>query len=81
MTGSDQVGTSKIEGILLFTGPGMGFKLSKVYDNRSAAEQTGRFSELFYEGGGNPDGFNGTWAFNGFENSMEYSGQWVMNTF
>ena len=67
MNGSDQVGTSKIEGLLMFTGPGMSFKLSKVYDDRYKAEQTGDFYNLFFEGGGNPDDLCGTWAFHKYE--------------
>ena len=78
MTGSDEVGTSKIEGLLIFRGDGFGFKLSKVYDDRIKAEQTGKFDILLYEGGGNPDHVDGQWAFHGFETSTEYSGFWFM---
>lgn len=78
MSGSDEVGTSKINGLLVFSGNGMGFKLSKVYDDRSKAEQTGKFDILLYEGGGNPDRMDGQWAFHGYETSTEYAGNWVM---
>lgn len=76
--GSDEVGESTLEGLLVFKDIGMGIKLSKVYDNRSNAEQTGLFETLLYEGGGNPDQLNGCWAFHGFEDSAEYSGVWYM---
>ena len=48
---------------------GFALKLSKVYDNREAADQVGEFEILLYEGRGNPDGMNGIWAFKGFEDS------------
>ena len=81
MNGTDEVGTSKLEGLMLFRGNGMGFKLSKVYDNRQKAEQTGNFDILLYEGGGNPDRIEGQWAFYGHENSLQYSGFWFMAVF
>lgn len=37
MTGSDEVGKSKLEGLLLFKNEGFGIKLSKVYNNRKEA--------------------------------------------
>jgi len=67
-----------LEGLLVFRGNGLGLKLSKVYDNRSAAEQTGKFDILLYEGYGSSDKMEGEWAFNGYESSTEYSGTWNM---
>lgn len=78
MSGSDEVGKSKIDGLLIFKADGMGFRLSKVYDDRSKAEQTGKFDILLYEGAGNPDKFAGEWAFYGYESSTEYAGTWTM---
>ena len=78
MTGSDEVGTSKLEGLLVYRADGMGIKLSKVYDNRQKAEQTGKYDVLLYEGMGDPNRLSGEWAFHGFESSMEYSGYWFM---
>ena len=69
MNGSDAVGSSKLEGIILFIKNGLGLKLSKVYDDRTRAEQTGSFDILLYEGKGSPDRIDGTWAFFGHENS------------
>ena len=66
MNGSDEVGTSKLEGLMIFKSDGLGIKLSKVYDDRLKAEQTGKYDILFYEGAGNPDRFSGEWAFHGF---------------
>ena len=34
-------------------------KLSKVYDDRSKAQQTGKFDILLYEGAGNADKVDG----------------------
>jgi hypothetical protein len=66
LSGKDEVGTSKLEGLLVFKGSGMGLKLSKVYDDRTKAEQTGKFDILFYEGAGDPNKIDGEWAFYGF---------------
>lgn len=44
----------------------MGLKLSKVYDDRTKAEQTGKFDILLYEGAGDPNKIDGEWAFYGF---------------
>jgi hypothetical protein len=55
LTGSDEVGTSKLEGLLMYKADGFGIRLSKVYDDRQKAEQTGSFDVLLYEGAGNPD--------------------------
>ena len=43
LNGKDEVGTSKLEGLLLFRADGLAWKLSKVYDDRTKAEQTGKF--------------------------------------
>ncbi len=59
MTGSDEVGKSKFEGLLMFKNEGFGLKLSKVYDDRKKAEQTGSFDVLLYEGGGSADKLEG----------------------
>jgi len=59
MTGSDEVGKSKFEGLLLFKNSGLGIKLSKVYDDRKKAEQTGSFDVLLYEGEGMPEKMTG----------------------
>lgn len=48
LTGKDEVGTSKLEGLLVFRADGIGMKLSKVYDDRSKAQQTGKFDILMY---------------------------------
>jgi hypothetical protein len=69
MSGTDEVGTSKLNGLLIFKADGMGFRLSKVYDDRSKAQQTGSFDILLYEGSGNPDRIDGEWAFKGYESS------------
>ena len=66
MNGTDEVGTSKLEGLIVFKADGFGIKLSKVYDNRQKAEQTGKYDILFYEGAGNPERMDGEWAFYGF---------------
>lgn len=50
MTGDDEVGRSKLSGLLLFKGDQIAIKLSKVYNNRKKAGQTGSFQNLFYEG-------------------------------
>lgn len=55
LSGSDEVGKSQLDGILIFRADGIGLKLSKVYDDRQKAEQTGSFDLLFYEGAGNAD--------------------------
>jgi hypothetical protein len=55
MSGIDEIGTSKLEGLLIFRADGLGMKLSKVYDDRRKAEQTGTFETLLYEGCGTPD--------------------------
>lgn len=55
---------------MLFKGNGLGLKLSKVYDDRTKAEQQGSFDILLYEGGGLPDKIDGTWAFFGHETSL-----------
>lgn len=78
MSGSDEVGKSKLDGYLIFRADGFGFKLSKVYDDRSKAQQTGKYDILLYEGAGNPDKVVGEWAFHGFETSTEYAGTWTM---
>jgi len=65
MNGKDQVGPSKFEGLLMFTADGLGLKLSKVYDDRTKAEQTGSFDILLYEGAGSPEKIAGEWAFHG----------------
>ena len=78
MTGSDEVGTSKLEGLLIYRADGLGIKLSKVYDDRQKAEQTGSFDVLLYEGVGDPNRFGGEWAFHGHESSLQYSGYWFM---
>jgi hypothetical protein len=80
MSGSDEVGTSKLNGLLMFRADGMGLKLSKVYDDRSKAGQTGSFSILLYEGSGIPDKIEGEWAYKGYETSMQYSGTWTCKT-
>lgn len=54
-SGSDTVGTSKMEGLLVFKGIGIGLKLSKVYDDRTKAQQTGKYDILLYEGEGDVD--------------------------
>lgn len=77
-SGSDTVGTSKMEGVLVFKGTGIGLKLSKVYDDRTKAEQTGKYDILLYEGEGDVEKVEGTWAFYGFETSTEYAGKWKM---
>lgn len=59
LTGKDEVGTSKLEGVLVFRADGIGMKLSKVYDDRSKAQQTGKFDILLYEGAGNADKVDG----------------------
>jgi hypothetical protein len=79
LSGNDEVGPSKLEGLLVFRGSGLGLKLSKVYDNRQKAEQTGKYDILLYEGTGNPEKMKGKWSFYGFESSMKYSGSWTMS--
>ena len=59
MAGSDEVGTSKLEGLMIYKADGLGIKLSKVYDNRQKAEQTGSYDILLYEGAGDPNHFSG----------------------
>jgi hypothetical protein len=49
---------------------GLAIKLSKVYDDRNAAGQTGVWSTLLYEGVGSPGGLSGEWAFYGLETSQ-----------
>ena len=66
LSGKDEVGTSQLQGLLVFKGSGMGLKLSKVYDDRTKAEQTGKFDILLYEGAGDPNKIDGEWAFFGF---------------
>lgn len=78
LSGTDEVGKSKLEGLLVFRADGFGFKLSKVYEDRTKAEQTGKFDILLYEGAGNPDRVDGEWAFYGYETSTEYAGTWTM---
>jgi len=48
LSGSDEVGKSKLEGILVFRGEELGLKLSKVYEDRTKAEQTGKYDILLY---------------------------------
>ena len=78
MTGSDEVGTSKLEGLLVYRADEMTIKLSKVYDNRRKGKQTGKNCVSSYEETGDPNRFDGKWAFNGLGSSMEYSGYWFM---
>ena len=59
MTGSDEVGTSKLEGLLVFRDAEMAVMLSKVYDYRLKAKQTGEFDVLMFEGVGDPNRFSG----------------------
>ena len=37
MDGSDEVGKSKFEGLLIFKNDGLSLRLSKVYDDRTKA--------------------------------------------
>ncbi len=55
-----------MEGVLVFKGTGIGLKLSKVYDDRTKAEQTGKYDILLYEGEGDVEKIEGNWAFYGF---------------
>ena len=59
LKGSDEVGTSKLSGLLVYRHDGLAIKLSKVYDDRQKAEQVGKFDVLLYEGIGNPDRMTG----------------------
>ena len=54
MKGIDEVGTSKLEGLLVFRKEEMALKLSKVYDDRRKAKQTGEFDVLMFGGVGIP---------------------------
>jgi hypothetical protein len=54
----------------------MSFKLSKTYNNRKAASQTGNYSILLYEGIKEGRKFQGDWAFKGFEGVVGSSGSW-----
>ena len=44
---------------MIYKADGLGIKLSKVYDNRQKAEQTGSYDVLLYEGAGDPNRFSG----------------------
>ena len=59
MKGSDSVGTSTLEGFLIFKADNFGIHLSKVYDDRSSARQKGKFFNLLYEGAGTPNYLSG----------------------
>ena len=48
LSGTDSIGTSKFEGVLIFRADGIGLKLSKVYDNLTEAGQTGEWDTLLY---------------------------------
>jgi hypothetical protein len=74
MSGSDEIGTSKLDGLLMFRAEGMCFKLSKVYDNR----KSNSIDLLLFEGSGNADKIEGEWAFKGFESNPKCSGTWTM---
>jgi len=50
LSGKDEIGKSTYEGILAFNGSKFGVKLSKVYLNRTKAEQTGNFDVILFEG-------------------------------
>lgn len=78
MEGSDEVGSSKFDGVIVFTQDRLSLKLSKVYDDRTKAGQTEDYQNLLYEGTGHPDRISGDWAFHGFESSLQYSGTWYM---
>lgn len=78
MTGKDKYGASSLNGLVIFRAEGIGFKLSKVYNDRKKAGQTEKFDILLYEGEGNPDKIEGEWAFNGYESASEFSGTWTM---
>jgi hypothetical protein len=56
----------------------MCFKLSKVYDDRDKAGQTDKFDILLYEGIGNPEKFEGEWAYYKYKGSRDWSGTWKM---
>lgn len=47
-------------------GEGIGLKLSKVYEDRTKAQQTGKYDILLYEGSGIVDKIEGEWSFYGF---------------
>ena len=48
LNGNDEVGTSKLKGLIVFKDAGLAIKLSKVYDDRAKADQTGEYDTLLY---------------------------------
>ena len=63
LKGQDSVGASNLRGILIFKGSGFGLKLSKEYENRKSAGQTGNYVILMFEGEGDLEIVKGTWEF------------------
>jgi hypothetical protein len=76
LEGKDNVGKSKLKGLLIFKGEGVAVILSKVYSNCKKAGQTGSFDILLYEGAGVPEQLAGKWSFHDHETSPRYSGTW-----
>ena len=66
LKGQDKIGSSVLEGVIIFKENGFGIKLSKTYKDKEKANQIRKFSFLFYEGEGNWDLVLGNWYFLGF---------------
>lgn len=78
LSGRDEVGSSRLEGNLVFKGDGIAWKLFKDYDDKRQAGQTDGFEDLFYEGSGRITRMEGKWAYHGHESNPEFSGTWHM---
>ena len=74
----DSIGKSDLEGILIHKADYFAIYFFKTYHNRSDAGQTGAYEWLVYDGVKEKETFVGKWFYEGFENSPDYSGTWLM---
>ena len=78
MKSKDSVGTSQIEGILLYKYDYLAIYFFKSYDDKKNSGQTGPYQWLAYEGVQQGEMFRGSWYYEGFQGSGSYSGVWEM---
>lgn len=78
LSGTDEIGRSRLEGNLVFKDDGIAWKLTKDYDSKRQAGQTNGFENLFYEGSGGIARMEGKWAYYGHESNPDLSGTWFM---